>query len=366
VLRPYQIEAVFGLRQCYASGNRAVLLQLATAAEKTIIFGAITHSAWSGGRRVLIVVHRRELVQQTCGKARTWQALLAAYPRARVLGTSATPARLDGKGLGSHCGGCFDAICCGPPITELIRDGYLSRARYFIPQLQADLTGVRVRAEEDYVAADLAGRVDRKAITGDAVAKYGELAEHRPAIAFCATVAHAEHVAEQFREAGYRAASVDGKTGRKDRDRLIAGLGNGEIEVLTSCDLISEGLDVPALGAVILLRPTKSLALHLQQIGRGMRPAPGKDALIVLDHLGNIRRHGRPDFERTWTLDGIDKPIGAAPLRTSVMRQTRSAQPNARFAGSSFRQAAAVAERLMSSLACWPNSRPMNCSKFSA
>jgi superfamily II DNA or RNA helicase len=99
------------------------------------------------------------------------------------------------------------------------------------------------------------------------------------------------------------------------RDRLIAGLGNGEIEVLTSCDLISEGLDVPALGAVILLRPTKSLVLHMQQIGRGMRPAPGKAALVVLDHVGNIRRHGRPDFERIWTLDGIDKPQGEAPVR---------------------------------------------------
>jgi superfamily II DNA or RNA helicase len=378
VLRPYQLAAVAGLRQLYVAGHRSVLLQLATGSGKTIVFAVITRSAWSRKRRVLIIVHRRELILQASKKldwagvphgiicagfapspempvqicsiqtalrrladlgdfdflildechharARSWQTLLAAYPVAKILGVTATPARLDGKGLGSHCGGPFDAIYCGPPIAELIKGDYLSKARYFIPPLRVDLTGVRARGG-DYVPAEAAKRVDHPTITGDAVAKYRELADHQPALAFCATVAHAEHVAAQFREAGYRAASVDGETGKAERDRLIAGLGNGEIEVLTSCDLISEGLDVPALGAVILLRPTKSLVLHLQMLGRGMRPAPGKDALVVLDHVGNVRRHGRPDFERSWTLDGAkETPREAGRIR--ICPECQAANP---------------------------------------
>jgi DNA repair protein RadD len=376
-LRAYQTDLVERLRASYRNGHRAPLLQLATGGGKTIVFCEVARGAHARGNRVLVVAHRRELIAQAgakltwagvshgiiaagfppapdamvqvgsvqtlarrlhllppfnllildeCHHARAaqWARLIDSQPGAKLLGVTATPARLDGKGLGAHCGGCFDDLISGPSIAELVDGEYLSPARYFVPDLRVDLSGLRVQAG-DWVAADLAARVDQKAITGDAVAKYRELADHRPAIAFCALVSHAEHVAEQFREAGYRAASVDGKMAKPDRDRLIAGLGTGEIEVLPSCDLISEGLDVPALGGVILLRPTKSLVLHMQQIGRGMRPAPGKDALIVLDHVGNIRRHGRPDFERIWTLDGVEKPHGEAPLR--ICPECQAANP---------------------------------------
>ena len=243
----------------------------------------------------------------------TWGALLAAQPKAKILGVTATPARLDGRGLGIQVGGVFDDLVCGPSIAELTKGGYLSKAEYFVPQSRVDLYGVRSGAG-DWVAAEVAQRVDHTAITGDAVQQYSRRAAHQPAIGFCAVVSHAEHVAEQFRLAGFRAACVHGSLPKPERDRLIAGLGTGEIEVLASCDLISEGLDVPALGAVILLRPTQSL-MHMQQIGRGLRPAPGKDALVVLDHVGNIERHGRPDFERIWTLNGVEKKPGAAPVR---------------------------------------------------
>ena len=100
-----------------------------------------------------------------------------------------------------------------------------------------------------------------------------------------------------------------------ERDRLIGGLGTGEVEILTSCDLISVGLDVPSVGAVILLRPTKSLVLFMQQCGRGMRPATGKRELIVLDLAANTLRHGLPDMERRWTLDGVERGMGAVPVR---------------------------------------------------
>ena len=126
----------------------------------------------------------------------------------------------------------------------------------------------------DFQTHELAERA--RAVTGDAVGEYRARADHQPALAYACTVEHAESIAAAFRAAGYRSECVHGGLPVAERDALIEGLGNGAVEVLTSCDLISEGLDVPSVGAVILLRPTESLALALQQIGRGMRPAEGK------------------------------------------------------------------------------------------
>ena len=175
------------------------------------------------------------------------------------------------------------------------------------------MRGVRTRAA-DYVATHAVGIVDTATITSDAVEQYQLRADHQPAIAFCITVAHAEHVAGAFRDAGYRAACVHGATPIVERDALVAGLSDGRLEVLTSCDLISEGLDVPAVGCVILLRPTKSLTLHRQQIGHGMRTAPGKTALIVLDHVGNVITHGLPETDAAWSLAGVEQRQGNAPV----------------------------------------------------
>ena len=179
--------------------------------------------------------------------------------------------------------------------------GWLAPVRCFVPSSRIDTAGLRIR-RGDYLPDALAQRA--AAVTGDAVLEYRRRADHRPAITFCCTVAHAETVAVAFREAGYRSASVHGGTPAAERDALIAGLADGTIEVLTSCDLISEGLDVPSVGAVLLLRPTKSLVLCLQQIGRGMRPSPDKQPLIVLDHAGNTITHGHPLEERAWSLAG--------------------------------------------------------------
>jgi DNA repair protein RadD len=251
-------------------------------------------------------------------QAETWQKLLAAQPDARLLGVSATPARLDGKGLGVEAGGPFDDLVRGPDIAELAAGGYLSPARCFVPEQRLNLSGVRTRGG-DYLAADLESVVNDRAIIGDVVDQYRRRADHIAAIAFC-VVNHAEHVAEMFRNAGYPAACVHGKLPAPERDTLIAGLSDGSVEVLASCDLISEGLDVPAVGAVILLRPTKSLSLFLQQCGRGMRPAPGKDALVVLDHVGNSLVHGLPEAAREWSLTGAPKEAGKQGLAAPVWR----------------------------------------------
>jgi superfamily II DNA or RNA helicase len=109
-------------------------------------------------------------------------------------------------------------------------------------------------------------------------------------------------VTEAFRAAGYQAASIDGTLSDTDRRQRITDLGAGRLNVLVSCELIGEGVDVPIVGAAMLLRPTKSLALYLQQVGRALRPSPGKDRALILDHVGNAHRHGLPDEDRAWSL----------------------------------------------------------------
>jgi superfamily II DNA or RNA helicase len=356
-LRPYQQDAIARLRAAYAAGARAPLLVMPTGAGKTVVFAHVCASILARGRTALVLVHRRELIRQASAKlhaagvahgiiapgftptrdpiqvasvqtlqrrlanlplqhvdlivideahhasAGSWHRIVSALRNARLLGVTATPERLDGKGLGTHAGGPFDVIVEGPSIADLVRDGYLVPTEIYAPADAPDLSRTRVRAG-DWARDDLERLLDRPQIVGCAVEHYGRLCPGQPAIAFCVSVRHAHDVAAGFRAAGWRAAAVDGAMGTAERDRSIAGLADGSVQVLTSCDLISEGLDVPAVSAVILLRPTMSLVLHMQQIGRGMRPADGKQSLIVLDHAGNVLRHGLPDEPRAWSLDG--------------------------------------------------------------
>lgn len=356
-LRPYQQSMVERTRAAYASGARSPLVVAPTGAGKTIFFSYVASSTVARGRRVLVLCHRRELIRQASRKltetgvqhgiiapghtatrdlvqvasvqtlgrrlndpryeapdlivideahhavAGQWATIVAAYPNARLLGVTATPERLDGKGLGIEAGGCFDALVMGPTVGELIEGGFLTPTRVFAPAEAPDLSGVRTRGG-DFDASALADAMAKPQLVGDAVAHYQRHAAGQPAILFSPSVAHADAMAEAFRAAGFRAVAASGATEASKRDAAIAGLATGAVQVLCSCDLISEGLDVPAVSAVILLRPTKSLGLYLQQVGRGLRPAEGKTHLIVLDHAGNTLRHGPPEMPREWSLAG--------------------------------------------------------------
>jgi superfamily II DNA/RNA helicase len=141
---------------------------------------------------------------------------------------------------------------------------------------------------------------------GDCLGHYRKHLPGQTAIAFCCSVAHAEAVSRLFNSNGVPAASIDGSMDAANRKQLLDDLAIGRIKVLTSCALIGEGVDVPSVGGCILLRPTASVALHLQMIGRCLRPQPGKRA-VVLDHVGNTLRLGHHLEERDWTLDGIKK-----------------------------------------------------------
>jgi DNA repair protein RadD len=227
---------------------------------------------------------------------------------------TATPIRLSGEGLGD----LFETMVQGPTVRELIELGALSPYRLFAPA-GVDLSGVHTRMG-DFVRGEIEAAMDKPSITGDAVSHYQKLAPGKRAVAFCVSVEHAVHVAEQFRAAGISAQAIDGGMDRTLRASVLSEFSAGRIQVLSSCDLISEGFDVPAIEAAILLRPTQSLGLYLQQVGRALRTHPGKTEAIILDHAGNVKRHGLPDEERVWSLDGSQRKKGAqrseVPVKT--------------------------------------------------
>ena len=205
-----------------------------------------------------------------------WGTFIGAMPQAKMLGVTATPERLDGKGLGVAAGGCFSSLVMGPTVQELIDVGNLAPPRVFAPPVQYDAAAIRTKGG-DFDAKSATSSIDKPTITGDAISHYKRLCDGMPAIAFCASVEHAKHVADQFAANGYRSVCVEGNMADRDRREAITGLGNGSIHVLTSCDIVSEGTDIPIVAAAIMLRPTRSLALYMQQGGRVLRPYKGKE-----------------------------------------------------------------------------------------
>ena len=371
-LRDYQSRAIHDLRLAYRSGARAPLLVAATGCGKTVIFSAITAGAVERGRRVLILVHRRELIRQASAKlthagvthgviaagfepsdhpvqvasvqtlarrlerqawqpdlivideahhsvAGTWGSVLNHWPEAYRLGVTATPVRRDGRGLGE----VFDRLVQGPSVQQLTAENFLTPAKIYAPTSAVQLDNLRIRSG-DYAPEDAAQQLDKPSITGDAIEHYQRLGHGCSAIAFCCTTQHAEHVARQFRDSGITAQVVLGTTPVEEREQLIDDLGSGALRVLVSVDVISEGTDVPSVGAAILLRPTQSEGLYLQQVGRVLRPAPGKDAAIVLDHVGNVHRHGFPDDHREWSLDDARRRTGKGGPPAPAVRTCES------------------------------------------
>lgn len=245
-------------------------------------------------------------------KANTIGRILAATPRARVLGVSATPTRLSGEGMGE----VFESLVIGPSVSELIEMGALSPPKVYAPPT-VDTSSLHLRGGE-FVSAEVSALVDTPKITGDAVDHYSRLARGRPFITFTASVQHAKNVADEFTRAGFPCMHVDGGMDRMTRKRIIDEYRQGRLLGLSSCDLVSEGFDVPGIHVGISLRPTASTTLWLQQVGRCLRICEGKDGAIILDHAGNTLRHGLPTDEREWTLEGRERSAKKGPAATSV------------------------------------------------
>jgi DNA repair protein RadD len=364
-LRGYQIDCLNRVRAEFRH-HRSVLLVAPCGAGKTIMFAAVCHGAANRNNTVLILCHRTELIEQIsaaltatgvehgyiaaqypfvhgyrvyvasvftlarklhlidpqlvvvdeahhCAGTTTWGRVLAYYPKAFRLGVTATPVRLSGEGLGEF----FEVLVEGPQYETLQNQGYLTQLRVFAPPT-IDTKGLHTRFGE-YIGREVAQRSLKPTVTGDAIEHYRLHTPGSRAIVFDVSVDSARERAEAFRAAGFTADCIDGSLDRSLRQALVADFRSGRLQVLTSCDLVSEGFDLPAIEVGISLRPTQSLGLYLQQTGRILRPFPGKSVATLFDHAGNVHRFGLPTEVRTWSLSGNDegthRSVGGAICR---------------------------------------------------
>ena len=367
-LRDYQEEIIRKIIQAKKDGFKAPLVVSPTGSGKTVMFAFLAADASNHGKRVQILVHRIEILQQTVKSlfnfgvqsgtvasgqpmttdliqtsmiqtlthrmdqmlkpdiimpdeahhsvASTWLNLLKKYPDTFRIGWTATPERASGEGLIT----CFDTMIEGPTTRWLVNEGFLCRPRYFLgPNISAKPEFHLTRG--DYDKKEQMQARKKRVYIGNVISHYKEHLDGLPSICFCVSVDHCHLMEDEFRAAGYRSKTVHGKMKKPERDAAIAGLATGEIQVVCSCDVISEGVDVPVVAGIILLRRMKSLSLFLQQVGRGLRPVytPGmpqetkeqrlasiaastKPFAIVLDHAGAFYEHGHPLLERIWSL----------------------------------------------------------------
>lgn len=365
--RKYQADGTNAIRQAMQQGNKRVLYVLPTGGGKTIVFSYIAQLASKRGKRVLVLAHRAELVRQASAKfsmfgiehgvihpefktdiskqsqvasvqtlvnrldkldftpdliivdeahhavAGQWDKILNYYSDAFVLGVTATPCRSDGRGLGD----IFTAMIQGPQIYELIEMGFLVTPEIFCPA-QVDTSHLRKTRSGDYSQKKVSALMESdKSLVGDIVATHmDKVGKNTPTVAFCASIKHATDACQAFHDAGYKAHVVSGKTDKQQRKQILEGLATGQTEIVCSVDIISEGTDIPAIGCALLLRPTASLGLFLQQVGRALRPCEGKERAIIIDHVGNIGRmvngnfkikHGFPQQHRDWSLSTTKK-----------------------------------------------------------
>ena len=341
-LRPYQQRAVTELRR---AGKR-VLLVLPTGGGKTCIASYVMKSHIERGGRPLFLAHRREIVDQTArtlqalgvdtgvimsGRkpdpdrpcqvasvqslkslppatmifadeahhvaAKSWLRIVDKYPDAFLFGLTATPIREDGKPLG---GALFHRTLTVASYSELIAAGYLAEPRVYTTK-PLDLRGVK-RVAGDFAVGALAEKVSDPKLVGDVVRHWEELAGDRRTVVFAVSVRHAEVIRNAFLAAGVPVAIVTGETPAAERDSVGLALRSGMLSVVVNVGVYTEGWDEPSVKCAIIARPTQSLSLWMQMVGRILRPWGGVTP-VVLDHGSNVDRHGLPHEDRTWSLD---------------------------------------------------------------
>lgn len=357
-MRPYQEAAIQDVRasisrQIKAGKTPSLILTAPTGSGKTAMASFMTESHVQKGGTVYFVCHRRELIDQTSGTfdkvgikhgliasgynanrrrpvqvcsvgtlinrldqiatpslviwdechhvgAKTWATIRERWSKSIHVGLTATPQRLDGKGLGSW----FNELVLGPTVSDLIENGFLSSYEIYAPVTP---TTFHKRAG-DFVKSEMEAALGKGEIMGGIVEQWAKRAKGLKTIGFAVSVKHSEAIVDAFRSAGIKAAHLDAKSAPWTRRAVLQSFARGEVEVLFNVDLFGEGFDLAAnsgmdvtIESVILARPTASLGLHLQQVGRALRPK-AKPA-IILDHAGNTVRHGFPDDLRLWSLE---------------------------------------------------------------
>lgn len=338
--RSYQDEAVINTSSAYQRGSRSVLLVCPTGGGKTVIASKIVRRILSAGKRTLFLAHRRELIKQAKNKLEdnelgcgvimpgfkpssaemiqvgsiqtvirrsitepdyiifdeahhvtpdnSYGNLRDRYPDARILGLTATPFRLDGRGLSD----VFDQYVPTRTPAQLRDLGFLCPISGWVYRT-LDTSGVRT-VHGDFDQSQLAN-LDNT-ILGDVVGEWlKHFRENRVrTILFACGVEHSKQFVAAFRAAGVAAEHIDGETPIAERDAILERVRSGETHILSNCNVATEGFDLPELACCILARPTKSLCMYLQQVGRVMRTAPGKTHAVIHDHANCLMRHGTP------------------------------------------------------------------------
>lgn len=255
--------------------------------------------------------------------SKTWGGILTPLvdAGAKGLGLTATPLRLDGKGLGVNSDGYADCLIIGPTPRWLINNGNLSDYRIFAPPTDLDLTNVKMsEARGDYQESSLKAEMDKSTIVGDVVDHYLKIANGKPGLTFTVGVDMAEKVAAQYRERGIPAVALSGKTHDTERTQAIKDIKSGKILQIVNDMLFTEGTDLPCVEVVTFARPTQSYSLYCQMFGRALRPFPGKKYAVIIDAVSNVKRHGLPDKPREWTLDAREKRSSAGPNDAQATR----------------------------------------------
>lgn len=364
-LRPYQTGAIDKLTASHKKGHRRILIQASTGAGKTVIAAELILKTNAGSTPVLFLAHRKEIINQTSQKldafgiehgvimadnprknnhlvqvasiqtisrrlnklppagvifideahlscSASYKAMKFLYPAAVIIGLTATPTRSDGKGLGE----IYTDIVQVVPMAQLIEEGYLVKPRVFAP-FTPDMKAVHV-SKGDYDATETAAVMDNAQITGDIIKTWSKHAQDRKTICFASSVAHSQNIVIEFQKAGISAKHLDANTPAKIRDQTLNDWRDGKFHVLSNMGLFIEGLDVPAASCCILARPTKSLTIYLQAVGRVMRPHESKTDCIILDHAGLTMTHDFVDVAREWSLDAKEKTKRNDPPVTSI------------------------------------------------
>lgn len=365
-LRPYQVQAIEQVRDRFRSGAKRTLIVLPTGGGKTVVGASIIRSATEKGSRVLFLAHRRELIQQTADKlnrfgvrhgvimagerqalqhpvqvasiqtlarrrdalkavdliffdeahhaaAGTYTDVLAWYPQARVVGLTATPWRLDGRGLAD----IFDAHVLVRSPRELKEEGFLVPVGGW--EFEAiDTTRARVQ-RGDYATKDLGAEAAKPRVVGDIVEEWLRHAEGKRTVVFAVNVEVSKLMVEKFRAAGVPAEHIDGEMATAERDAVLRRLRSGQTRVVSNCNVLTEGFDCPELEVCVLARPTLSVSLFLQMVGRVLRPAEGKTQARIHDHAGCLATHGHPyahrDYSPEQTVKGDREPAQDADTR---------------------------------------------------
>ena len=335
-LRDYQERIYNDIKRAFINGSKGVCAVLPCRSGKSYVFAKISQDACKKGSHVLILAHRNSLLNQHkelfegleldnpniriesvftevnhlgengpvdliiideahLSGASSYQKVCQYYDCLRILFT-ATPARLDGKPLN-----LADTMVTGITAKELIQRGNISDYSYYAPDLEIDFNAIKKTAG-DYNNQQLGQAMGTKKIYGDILKYYNMLAKDKQAVAYCVNVQHSQEVCEMFNKEGILARHMDSHTPEKERESILNDFKQGKFKILCNCNLISEGITLPSAEAGLLLRPTLSLTLYIQQAMRCLTPNENKKAIII-DYVNNIQRHGMPTQDRNWSLE---------------------------------------------------------------